>query len=160
ESPHWNFDFVWPDDIAAQIAQGMGAYKKRWGILPDGLFPPYFALSDAVLKATQRFRLHWILGAPSTQWGVKYSVGAALVVSDLAPGNDPNTEGSQEWAEKLSLWAVERPFVVINGSQWKDPKSEDVFLKRLIKTVLLKNESVGLLLGHEVPNYVGENFVL
>ncbi len=129
----WGFNFAWPEDIAAQIARGSGKYQKRFSALPTGFYPPHQSLSEDVVETLKRFRMNWVMGRPSENWGIRFYGGIALLVPPKAPVIDEMTVGGRSWAEHTAAWAMEHPFVLINTESLEDPKTDQYFLEYLAK---------------------------
>ncbi len=143
EAEAWGVNFAWPDDIAAQIAKGSGIYQKRWGAQPSGMFPPHFALSNQVMDALRRFRLHWALAKPRREGGVKYYGNTALFIPWSAAMSSPEDE-SPAAVDRIALEAVQHPFSFVDASRWKDPQTEVAFLKKFSNVFSETGDGAGM----------------
>ncbi|MFN0118256.1 MAG: glucodextranase DOMON-like domain-containing protein [Elusimicrobiota bacterium] len=134
----WGFDYIWPDDIAAQIARGSGRFQKEWLQQPNGFYPPYLALSVDVIDSLKRFRINWIVSKPDNKWGILFFGGMGLVVSEPQPLLDPSIS-TDNWAKETAIWALERPFALVDSSLRDDPASDLAFLTQISKRANLDN---------------------
>ncbi len=160
DTANWEFDYAWPEDIAAQIARGSGAYQKKWTQLPSGILPPFFSLSPSVVKALQGFRLHWVLCQPDAKWGIDFIGSMALLVPPNKGPENPNlTSTEPEDVSLLVSDVASHPFYFVDGSRWPDPNTEQAFLRKMAKWSL-DHSSMTLLTGRELAERVGNEYPL
>ncbi len=129
----WNIAFEWPDDVAAQIARASATYQRRWGSLPSGIVPPYFALSEAVLDSFKRFRLSWTLAAPQEISGVHFDGSLAVIIPPVMPTWE--AKDLRAWAASAVTWSLSQPIVYFDASQQTDPLAELKYLEALNKKI-------------------------
>ncbi len=132
EAEKWGIDFVWPEDVAAQVARGSGSYQKRWSQLPSGFYPSYGSASDKVIDILRRFRLNWVLVKASSTWGIRFFGGTAVIVPPETPSFD-ETQSVSAVAEAAATAAATQPFTVINAGNWPSADHETQFIRALAK---------------------------
>ena len=129
----WGFSFAAPEDAAAQTARASGRYRRRWGQLPSGFFPPQGTISQPVIEVLKRFRLSWVLARPSESWGVRFYGATALLVPPAIPlvGTADGPDMSAHDAAKLAL---SRPFTYVDAAALATPEFEKLFVAEIAKT--------------------------
>lgn len=126
----WDIDFSWPEDVAAQVARGSGAYQRRWAALPSGLYPPYGSGSEKVIDVLRRFRLDWVLLSPADVWGVKFFGGTAVLTPPALPLGD-ETQPAAKTAEEMAREVLSRPYSLVDAGLWPSPDHEIRFVRAL-----------------------------
>lgn len=146
----WGFSFSWPDDVAAQIAHASGKYQTQWMELPSGLCPPYFSLTDQVVKSLKKFRLNWVVGKPSAVSGVRFYGGLVLLVPPLL--------ADEKSVLPSSITA--HPFTLVDAGSWASPIQELDFLKKLAEHLKSTAKELSPLTALELSESISDDFLI
>lgn len=150
----WGILFEWPEDIAAQLARGVGSYQRHWETQPIGFYPPYLFSSQAVLKSLTRFRLKWMMARPQEGIGYLNEEGIKILVPPILVIDEKLIEGTELWSDGLVSEVLKYPFSLVDGSTWEMPKTEVRFLEKMAQKTTWELTGINLIRGEGLVKFL------
>jgi alpha-amylase/alpha-mannosidase (GH57 family) len=127
--------FVHPEDLEAQINQGIKLYEKTFGKKPNGMWPSEGSVSEEIIPRVAKFGVKWIATdeeilycsnmLAETRWARSISPGQGLLYKPYRA----SAEGSE-----LSIIFRDHTLSDLVGfvySSWDPKQAADDFIKRL-----------------------------